>query len=121
MSEVLLNMNKGDTLVMDLTVTDQDGDPVNLTSAVMIMSAKTGYGASSNIFSISSTGGEITYPNPALGQAEIVLPSSSTSGLSITTQTAYVYDVRVTLSNGQTFTLLYGKLNVFPSVAGVPA
>jgi len=94
---------RGEDAVYRITVTDDDGDTVDLSSAVIYFRVKTALSASTlSISKSSATSTEINVLSPQStttnkGRADIYVDQADTSTLSAGT---YYYDVWVTDSSG---------------------
>lgn len=107
---------RGDSLVFELTVTEDDGSRRNLQNDDLWMTAKY-YKSdpdSAAVFQVSKSGGQITLQTQSgatLGKADIVVPESATS--SLTKQVRLWYDVQVrSTSPARTFTVAHGWLTI---------
>lgn len=113
---VNLNMKRGDTLSFTLTVT-QSGAAYNLTGASIRMTAKWAYGDADNAAVFTRTiGSGITVASPATGIATVALTAANTSSLPAN-PVQLVYDIQVTDSSGNIFTVVDGLLTVTPDVS----
>jgi hypothetical protein len=102
-----LSMTRGDTLLVDIDVTNRDGSVRDLTDASLKMTAKTSRFDSDDdaVFQVDAG------PLDAMGgTAVITVAPSHTSGL--TNFAVLVYDVQLTEASGQVTTLQAGKLTV---------
>lgn len=105
---------RGDTPVLGLTVFQEDGvTPYDLTGHAIWMTAKRNKDDADldAVFQVSTTSGAITITNAAGGVAQIVPPTTATSGL--TADEKLFYDVQVrNLAGTRTHTTTYGRLTV---------
>lgn len=105
---------RGDTPIMDLAVTQEDGvTPYDLTNHTIWMTAKRNKDDADvdAIFQASTISGAITITNGPAGLAQIVPPTTATS--SLTADENLFYDVQVRNNAGtRTHTVTYGRLKV---------
>lgn len=94
---IAIDVAQGETKTLELTVTNADGDPVNLTGATVYFTVKASRDGSALIEKDSGTPAEAQITDAANGEAEIYLVASDTSSLDAG---SYVYDVWVVLSGG---------------------
>lgn len=107
-------MKRGDTLVIDLTVT-RNAAAVNLTGASLWMTAKTDFsGADPGQFQ-KTVGVGITITNAAGGLAQIVVAPADTDAVGATT-TTFKYDIQLKEASGRVSTIQIGLLTVEPDV-----
>ena len=113
---VAISMTRGDTFTFNLAVT-QSGAAYNLTGASIRMTAKWNYTDADNAAVFSRTiGSGITVTNAAGGLATVSIAPSNTSSLPATTTNLY-YDIQVTDSGANIYTVAYGVLTVNPDVS----
>lgn len=98
-TESSIEIIRGSSRTLALTVTDGEGDPVNLTGGRIIMTVKCRISDSEVLFQKDSDEGaaEIEITNASSGEAKIYIQPSDTSGLAAA---SYVFDVWVLLSSG---------------------
>lgn len=112
-----LSMWRGDTLVFDVTITDEDGAAVNLIGTSLRLTAKRSAGQPDADALISlTTGAGITVTNASAGQARVEIVPAKTSGLEAAT-VSLVWDLQLTTGDGQVFTVAGGYLTVSPDVS----
>jgi hypothetical protein len=103
-----------------LELTDDAGDPLDLTGATAVAEIKTSHSASTATASFTitfgdpRTDGELTLSMPAADTAEI--PVARSKGAQATT-TRYVYDLKLTQGDGTVLRLLEGVVTVSPEVS----
>lgn len=103
-------MFAGDDKTISVTVTDPNGDPVNLTSATIKWQAARSLGKASVISKTTSSG--ITITDAANGEFEVTLSDTDTDDLSGT----YQHEAEVTFADGTKSTVLSGTMKVIPVV-----
>jgi hypothetical protein len=106
------------SLVLELT--DDAGDPLDLTDATAVAEIKTSHAASTALatftiaFTEPRTSGELTLSMLAADTADIpVIRSKGTQ----TTTTRYVYDLKLTRGDGTVLRLMEGVVTVSPEVS----
>lgn len=115
---MMLRMNRGDTPIFDIVVTDINGDAVNLTSAYIWFTAKHNFGDTDETAVFQKTVGDGIYlSNPTLGQMEVQLASVDTE--MIVDKTRLKYDVQIKDISGSIYTVASGLLSVEPDVTRV--
>lgn len=102
-----LAMIRGDTNEFELTLTDNAGDPFDLTDADITMTV-------GDLFT-KTIGSGITVSAPLTGVASIVVGPEDTEGAP-DVRVAYSYDVQVTLADGRIKTPVRGRFVVVPDV-----
>jgi hypothetical protein len=108
-----IEMTRGDSATFDLTLVEPDLTPLNLTSCNLRFTAKYSAGDTDSqaVFSVTNGEGDaITSATPASGVALVELSPSHTS--SMPQAARLYYDVQVRKSNGKTYTVASGRLNV---------
>lgn len=100
------NIGKGDTLNIRLTVTDADGAAFNLTGATVTIVVVDRNGTEKASVDVTN------HTNASGGITTVSIPDTTTSTW---VEGAYEYDVTVYPSNGETFQLQYGVIDVEPS------
>lgn len=102
-----LSLIRGDSSELSLTLTDNAGDPYDLTDATVIMTVD-------DLFE-KSIGSGITVDDPTSGVAAITVDPADTEDAP-DARCAYRYDVQVTLSDGSIKTPVRGLFVVIPDV-----
>lgn len=112
-----IQMRRGDTYVFTLNVI-QSGAAYNLTGSTVRMTAKRDYNDAdgSATFTRSSPSTGIVLTSPTLGIATVTISPASTSSLPAAEVILY-YDIQVTDSSGNVFTVVDGLLKVLPDVS----
>lgn len=105
-------MYAGDDKTLQVTVVDEDGDPVNLTAASIKWQATRSLGKTSAISKTATAGGGITITDASNGEFEVTLTAANTDGLSGT----YQHEAEVTFVDGTKSTVLSGTMNIIPVV-----
>lgn len=104
-------MYRGDDKIYELTVTDkQTGNPVDITGCTITMTLREDWDEA--IFLQKTNGAGVTLTDPTNGIAEITIDAADTSGLDVSTQHEYVFDVYILKTTGKGETLLTGKFIV---------
>lgn len=99
----------GDTKVVQITVLDADGDPVDITSATIKWQAARSLGKSPVI--TKATGGSgVSITDAANGVFEVTLSGSDTEDL----KGDYYFEAEVTASDGTISTVIAGTMKVTP-------
>lgn len=108
---------RGNNKNFDVTITAQDGAPVNITGGTVRMTVKydVGDADASAVFSLSSSTTGITLTDPANGVATVNIPASATSALPYS-NVRLVYDIQLTTSTPEVFTVLRGYFIVAPNI-----
>ena len=109
-----LMVTRGDTIVLNLTVSDEDGQPLNLDGASLTFSARQVDAAAPAI----SVPGVLTAPEA--GEAQVTLEPADTLALADDV-TALDYDVQLLEADGSITTVSSGTLEVRPRVSAVAA
>lgn len=104
------SMYAGDDKLLTVTVTDEDGDAVDLTSATIKWQAAKSYGKSSAIE--KDTTGGISITDASGGVFQVTLSDTDTEDLSGN----YVHEAEVTFADGSIATVLQGTMNIKPVV-----
>lgn len=104
------SMFSGDDKTLQVTVTDEDGDPVDLTSATIKWQCTRSLGKASAISKTTTNG--ITITGASTGQFEVTLTDTDTESLAGT----YQHEAQVTFSDGTISTVLSGTMNIIPVV-----
>jgi len=107
MNQNQLTMTRGDTRTFTVTMTDDAGDPYDLTDASVDFTV-------GDLFD-KSVGDGITVADPETGVAVITVDPDDTNGAS-DYRRAHRYDVQVTLADGTVKTPLRGLFVVTPDV-----
>jgi len=106
-----IDMFAGDDRQLRFFAKDQDGDPVDLTGAIVLLTVKELSSDASPLFTKSTAvDGEGLIGTADDGEAFLFLVPADTSSLIDGGQ--YVWDISVTLSSGKKFTALTGVLNI---------
>jgi len=100
---------QGDTSDRGITLTEDDGTPVDLTDAEIEFSFAVSAGRSPSF--TYTTADYITLTAPADGGFEIDVPASVTAGWP---PRRYLHELSITLASGRRFTLMQGHLDVSP-------
>lgn len=101
---------EGDTLSFKITLTDDAGDPINLTGTTTEMDIKR---LDESLVLTLTVGDGITYTNPTGGEMTIVVDAADTANLE--PQYTYRYDVQWT--NGTTIrTVAWGTIQTIEQV-----
>jgi len=103
---------RGDTLSFDITIKDQNGNPVDITGAKLFFTMKEQPTQSDSEAVVQ----EVVYDHidPTEGHTKIIVPSSSTSIL--VPGKTYYYDFQLVDSNGNVKTLYAGKVRVLQDI-----
>jgi len=104
-----INMYRGDSETLELSVTNSEGDAFNLTGHLVFMTIK----ATSGDFVLtksSDVDGEIDVIAPADGQALIYITPEDTEAMN--PSTAYQYDIQVSQSTTFRKTILKGVVKI---------
>lgn len=113
-----LSMPRGDTLVLDMQVTNaRTRVPVDISAATVWMTAKYDINDADAdaLFQISTDTGDIALTTPTNGEFQITIPHTATSGL--TAETVVTYDVQIKLAgSSRVHTLRQGPLTIFLDV-----
>jgi len=111
-----IEMYRGDSYDAEITITDENGDAVDLTNAEIIFSAKKN---NSNTVSFSrkntAAGGdatEIEMSDPTNGKFKLHIVPTNTSGLAVYT---YDYDIEITIST-KVYTVIKDELILLEDV-----
>jgi len=96
MSASFIQLKRGDTWSLVAALTDDAGDPVDLTGATASMQLRTRSEAPSATISASVDSGEVSIDAPA-GEISIVFPPSATQEVAPTT---YEADIEITYLDG---------------------
>lgn len=112
MATTNFSMFAGDDKTLQVTVTDEDGDPVNLTAASIKWQCARSLGKASAISKTATSGGGITITGAATGDFEVTLDDTDTEDLAGT----YQHEAEVTFSDGTISTVLSGTMKVIPVV-----
>jgi hypothetical protein len=95
---------RGTSLTLNLTVVDASSNPVNLTGCSIYMTVKSSLSDITNLFQKSTqNGSQITITAPTAGQAQIYLLPSDTQTLDIRD---YYFDVWVVLVSGARYAVI---------------
>jgi hypothetical protein len=98
---------QGDTFHHRITITNDDGSPINLQNCSVEFSiAPVPAGTPANQYTQPP---EVTITNPTQGELELVLTPTQTRALSLRW---YVYELTITFSNARRLTILDGALTV---------
>ena len=110
---------RGETKTLRLTITQEGGTPLDLTSATLYMTVKRFMDDKSILIAKVSTNPlQISITRPKHGEAEIYLVSSDTRALA---PTDYVYDIWVVLPGDKRYpVILPGQLTVEASITTFP-
>lgn len=98
---------RGDSQTFELTFTDDDGDPLDLTDGAVVMTVE-------ELFT-KSVGDGITVSAPLTGVATVAVAPADTADCPDYRQ-GYRYDVQVTLASGVVKTPIRGRFVVLPDV-----
>lgn len=102
--ENAVTVYRGSSKTLKLTVTDSDGDAVDLTGARIVLSAKKDISDRDPVIQKDSQGvGEVEVTSPREGKAEIYLIPEDTQNLDACT---YVFDVWVVLASGERYPVI---------------
>lgn len=102
---------RGDTVTFNITVSDDAGNPIDLTGATAYFTLKvstTDTDANAALQKIVTT-----HTNPTAGETQIILAHTDTNGL---TPGTYFYDFQITLASGDVATIDAGQVNVLADV-----
>lgn len=102
--EGTIDVVQGASELVDVTVSKSNGDPQDLTGAILYFTVK--IKASDQypvIQKISTDSTQIEIPNPTDGKAKVYLRSSDTAGL---LPRRYVYDIWVSLEDGTRYVVV---------------
>lgn len=111
---VMIDLNTGDNRTFRVYVKNPDLDIVNLTGALCLFTVKTDKATSAITFQKSTAypdQGEIGSPDQ--GEVFFYIVPEDTESLAIR---QYVFDIRVTLASGKTYTVLDGVIDLQKSV-----
>lgn len=108
-----MTMFAGETRTIEVTLTDQDGLPIDLTNASITYRAE----LPTPIVKTSEVGGGITITSPTDGEFEIRLESADTSG--IEESCSVPQECRAVLESGDVVVVFYGNLTVMRGIIGV--
>lgn len=113
---VNLQMKRGDTVSLTVTVT-QNGSPFNLTGCAMRMTAKWNYtDADGSAVFTRTVGSGIVLTTPLSGIATVTIAPANTSSLPAYTNNLF-YDIQVTDTGSNVYTVQNGILTVDPDVS----
>lgn len=112
-TEYNITHDQGTDLNLLLTIADQNNVPLSLDGYQFKGQARTGFGVKTVAFSFDF---EVLNQITNKGKMYVKILPSSTSALSITTRTTYVYDIEMTNDNGQKVRLFEGKITLRPEV-----
>lgn len=107
-----LTIEQGATYRNTLTWKDASGSLVNLTGATAKMQIRPDYGNATVLHQLDTNNGGITLGGTA-GTVALYIAAADTAGF---TWTSGVYDLDVTLSNGDVVRLVQGGVGVSPEV-----
>lgn len=107
-----ISCNRGDTAEFQVQ-TERNGVPIDLTGATIVMSVRRN--VASPVLFTKSVGSGITVASPTSGAMAIHLLSADTSVLP-NESFAYIYDIRVTTSGGDTWCVAEGTFQLNPVV-----
>ncbi len=109
MNSYNLDVYQGDTLALGLTIKDDDGAPMDLSSYGLRGTIKQRYTSATGVALV------ISLDVPESGVATVALSSTTTSELPVG---QFVYDVEAfpVTGNADTFKVLKGYVNVYPEV-----
>lgn len=108
-----LDLYSGNNKTYIIYVKDRELQPVNLTGATGVLTVKDEKGGTTVIQKSTSVSGEGEIGSPEQGEAYFYLVPTDTSSLAYQ---QYVYDIKITLSNGKTYTVLEGVINLLQPV-----
>jgi hypothetical protein len=112
MSRTDLDINAGETTALALTLKDENGDPIDLTTCTRLeLAAKRNVDDTEYLFR-KTLGGGVVITDAAGGLATVTIAAADTLDLD---DGAYPYDVQLVLSTGR-FRALRGDLNVDSAV-----
>ena len=103
-----LRIDQGASFSSDVTVTNSDGNVVDLTGYTTEAKMAKSYGASSSVTITSALASD-----PTTGVVELTLTDTQTAGLAAG---RYVYDLNITSSAGQTTRVVEGQVVLTPGV-----
>lgn len=104
------SMYAGDDKTLEVTLTDADGDPVDITAATIKWQCARSKGKASAIS--KSTSGGITITSAANGQFSVALSDTDTEDLS----GSFEHEAQVTFSDGTIATVLTGTMKIMPVI-----
>ena len=111
-----LTMIRGNSKLFAFPLTDSDGDPIDLTSCTVTMTAKSAYTDTDASATFAKTIGDgITVISAANGVITVDLEPGDTSSL-LGRTTRLVYDIQVQTAAGRVSTPVTGRLTVKPDV-----
>lgn len=112
-----LDIVRGNNKNFNVTVITQDGSPVDITGGTVRMTVKWAPTDAdvSAIFALSSSTSGITLTDPTNGVFTVNIPASATSTVPYRL-TKLVYDIQLTTSGSEVFTILRGFFTVVPNI-----
>lgn len=103
-SQDLVVFKKND-ITISVTVTDQDGNVVDITGGTVTLTVKENYGdADPGALQIIVLSGALT--DPANGQTNIVIADTDTTSVDVGN---YLYDIQLNTAGGDIYTLVLGN------------
>ncbi|RLC49287.1 MAG: hypothetical protein DRH57_00260 [Candidatus Cloacimonadota bacterium] len=103
---------RGDTQIYELTITDENGNPVDITGATVWFTLKTDKSLPDNEAVIQKV--VTDHVDPANGKTKVVLTADETANL--VPNTYYFYDFQIKFQNGDVFTLIADKVKILEDV-----
>jgi len=114
MQYVIIDLNSGDNRTIRLYVKNPDLDIVNLTGATCLFTVKTDKEISAITFQKSTAvSGQGEIGDIELGEVFFYIVPEDTESIDIR---QYVFDIRVNLANGKTYTVLEGVIDLQKSI-----
>ncbi|MFQ5647323.1 MAG: BppU family phage baseplate upper protein [bacterium] len=109
-----INLYRGDDRTLEISVTDSQGQPVDLTGSSLKFSVKQSSSDVAYLVQKSSDfSSEISITDPIGGVFQIYLVPGDSNGL---TPGAYQYDIELTSSAGKIYTVLRSELTVMDDI-----
>ena len=104
-------MYSGDTKLLEITVLDQDGDPVDLTGATVKWQMAKKVTSDTPVLS-KEIGSGVVIMNPTAGRFDISLQPADTAAI----KGAYYHEAEITESGGDVATVLAGTITILPDL-----
>lgn len=119
--QLTLNVYQGQTFDDTLTITNEDGTPVDLTGFAPSMDVRAEVTDVDPIVSFGPTDGTLVVSNAAAGVLSFNVPPAQTFALSTTNELqVWNYGVRITASNGYAERVAEGAFVLYPSTDRPP-
>jgi hypothetical protein len=118
MGDFAFSMFRGNTFSFDVNIT-QDGDPLDITNAVLTFAARTSYLDVVVFTKTQDPGGGITILDALNGKARVALAPVDTKDLANIAE-PLVADLQLVDSCGQIFTIASGTIKVNPVAVPIP-